>query len=140
MPDLETPYGIVDADALVHCSNDTTVIQQAVDLFDTIRARCEPDGLRDDLLRLHAMAHTVINGASLSCSTDDLTLVEQADCTIEELDDWIMVLKKMILALRPLQATEHAGVDPESVRQQIRFLASGTPAHADFLSRALQAI
>lgn len=82
---------------------DTTVIQQAVDLFDTIRARCEPDGLRDDLLRLHAMAHTVINGASLSCATDDLTLVEQADCTIEELEDWIMVLEKMILALRPLQ-------------------------------------
>ncbi|CAE6872853.1 hypothetical protein R75465_08399 [Paraburkholderia aspalathi] len=39
-----------------------------------------------------------------------------------------------------LQAAEHAGVDPESVRQQIRFLASGTSVHADFLSRALQAI
>jgi hypothetical protein len=92
MPDLETPYGIVDADALESLQQryDTTVIQQAVDLFD-------------NLLRLHAMAHTVINGASLSCSTDDLTLVEQADCTIEELEDWIMVLEKMILALRPLQ-------------------------------------
>ncbi|WP_253958972.1 Tn3 family transposase post-transcriptional regulator TnpC [Paraburkholderia fungorum] len=85
MSDLETPYGIVDADALESLQQryDTTVIQQAVDLFDTIRARCEPDGLRDDLLRLHAMAHTVINGASLSCATDDLTLVEQADCTVE---------------------------------------------------------
>jgi hypothetical protein len=49
------------------------------------------------------MAHTVINGASLSCATDDLTLVEQADCTIEELEDWIMVLERMILALRPLR-------------------------------------
>ena len=39
-----------------------------------------------------------------------------------------------------LQAAEHAGVDPESVRKQIRSLASRTSVHADFLSRALQAI
>ena len=105
MPDIETPYGIVDADALQSLQQryDTTVIQQAVDLFDTIRARCEPDGLRDDLLHLHGMAHTVINGAGLSIPTDDLTLVEQADCIIEELEDWMMVLERMILALRPLQ-------------------------------------
>lgn len=105
MPDIETPYGVVDADALQSMQQryDTMIIQQAVDLFDMIRARCGPDGLRDDLLRLHGMAHTVINGASLSYSTDDLTLGEQADCTIEELEDWVMTLEKMILALRPLQ-------------------------------------
>ncbi|MFK0380347.1 transposase [Pandoraea sp. NPDC090278] len=74
-----------------------------MDQFDSLRARCGPDGLRDDLLRLHGMAHTVINGASLSYSTDAPTLVEQADCTIEELEGWVMMLEKMILALRPLQ-------------------------------------
>jgi hypothetical protein len=105
MPDIETPYGVVDADALQSLQQryDTTVIHQAVGLFDTIRTRCGPAGLRDDLLRLHCMAHTVINGASLSYSTDDLTLVEQADCVIEELEDWMMMLDRMILALRPLQ-------------------------------------
>lgn len=105
MPDIETPYGPVDAEALQSLQQryDTLVIQQAVDLFDTIRVRCGPDGLRDDLLRLHSMAHTVINGASLSCSTDDLTLTEQADCVIEELEDWLLVLDRMVLALRPLQ-------------------------------------
>jgi hypothetical protein len=39
-----------------------------------------------------------------------------------------------------LQAATHAGVDPDSVRERIRLLASGTSAHADFMSRALQAI
>lgn len=105
MPDIETPYGHVDADALQSLQQryDTLAIQQAVDLFDTIRARCGPDGLRDDLLRLHGMAHTVVNGASLVYSTDDLTLVEQADCLIEELEDWQLVLERMLCALRPLQ-------------------------------------
>jgi len=39
-----------------------------------------------------------------------------------------------------LQAATHAGVDPDSVRERIRLLASGTSAHADFMSRVLQAI
>ncbi|MDR6484840.1 UNVERIFIED_ORG: hypothetical protein ABIC72_006083 [Burkholderia sp. 1988] len=39
-----------------------------------------------------------------------------------------------------LQAATHAGVDPESVRKQIRSLASGTSVHSDFMSRVLQAI
>ncbi|WP_279635316.1 Tn3 family transposase post-transcriptional regulator TnpC, partial [Cupriavidus lacunae] len=77
MPDIETPYGAVDADALQSLRQryDTLVIQRAVDQFDSLRARCGPDGLRDDLLRLHGMAHTVINGAILSYSTDDMTLL-----------------------------------------------------------------
>ncbi|MFM0515090.1 Tn3 family transposase post-transcriptional regulator TnpC [Paraburkholderia sp. RL17-373-BIF-A] len=114
MPDTETPYGAVDADALQSLQQryDTLAIQQAVDLFDTIRVRCGPDGLRDDLLRLHGMAHTVINGASLSYSTDDLTLVEQTDCVLEELEDWMTVLDRMILALRPLQDLRSQTDDP----------------------------
>ncbi|WP_430233542.1 hypothetical protein [Paraburkholderia tropica] len=39
-----------------------------------------------------------------------------------------------------LQAAGHAGVNPDSVRERIRLLASGTSAHADFMSRVLQAI
>ncbi|WP_254615354.1 hypothetical protein [Cupriavidus basilensis] len=45
----------------------------------------------------------MIIGASLSYSTDDMTLVEQADCVIEELEDWVMMLDRMLAALRPLQ-------------------------------------
>ncbi|MEX3638238.1 hypothetical protein [Paraburkholderia sp. BR14320] len=39
-----------------------------------------------------------------------------------------------------LQAAAHAGVDAESIREQIRLLVSGTSPHADFVNRVLQAI
>ena len=64
---------------------DTTTILRAVDQLDVIRSRCcDPAGLRDDLLRLHGMAHTVINGgALLTYSTSGPPLVEQAEAIIE---------------------------------------------------------
>ncbi|RWA53097.1 transposase [Cupriavidus sp. UYMSc13B] len=107
MPDIDTPYGKVDADALQTLQEtfDTTTILRAVDQLDVIRARCcEPTGLRDDLLRLHGMAHTVINGAPLACSTTGLPLVEQAEAIVEELDDWIVLLKQAVQALRQLES------------------------------------
>ncbi|MGT2454019.1 Tn3 family transposase post-transcriptional regulator TnpC [Cupriavidus basilensis] len=106
MPDTDTPYGRVDAEALqaLRDTFDTTTILRAVDQLDAIRSRCcDPAGLRDDLLRLHGMAHTVINGAALSCSTTGQTLVDQAEAIIEELDDWILLLKRAVQALRPLE-------------------------------------
>ncbi|QEZ48978.1 Tn3 family transposase post-transcriptional regulator TnpC [Cupriavidus oxalaticus] len=106
MPDTDTPYGRVDAEALqvLQETFDTTAILRAVDQLDVIRARCcDPAGLRDDLLRLHGMAHTVINGAALSCSTTGPTLVDQAEAIIEELDDWILLLKQAVCELRPLE-------------------------------------
>ncbi|WP_035878570.1 Tn3 family transposase post-transcriptional regulator TnpC [Cupriavidus sp. amp6] len=105
MPDMDTPYGKVDADALQTLQEtfNTLAILRAVDQLDAIRARCEPDGLRDDLLRLHGMAHTVINGASLSYVTNGPTLMEQFDAVMEELDDWIAMLRQTQRALLPLE-------------------------------------
>lgn len=105
MPDTNTPYGDVDSEALQSLQQtfDTRAILHAVELLDGIRARCGPDGLRDDLLRLHGMAHTVINGASLSYSTDGPTLVEQVDAVLWELDDWIVALQRMRKTLEPLE-------------------------------------
>lgn len=106
MPDIDTPYGRVDAAALhaLRDTFDTTTVLRVVEQLDAIRARCcEPAGLRDDLLRLHGMAHTLINGAALSYPTTGPTLVDQADTIIEELDDWIVLLQQAIQALQPLQ-------------------------------------
>ncbi|QRQ85919.1 Tn3 family transposase post-transcriptional regulator TnpC [Cupriavidus oxalaticus] len=107
MPDIDTPYGKVDAEALqaLRDTFDTTTILRVVDQLDAIRARCcEPAGLRDDLLRLHGMAHTVINGAALAYSTTAPNLVDQAEDIIEELDDWVLLLKRAVQALRPLES------------------------------------
>ncbi|WP_186426159.1 Tn3 family transposase post-transcriptional regulator TnpC [Cupriavidus metallidurans] len=106
MPDTDTPYGRVDTGALqaLQKSFDTTTIMRVVDQLDAIRSRCsDPAGIRDDLLRLHGMAHTVINGASLSYATTGPTLVEQTESVIEELDDWILLLKRALQTLRQLE-------------------------------------
>lgn len=60
-------------------SFDTTDILAAVDVIDGIRARvCEPDQMRKELLLLHSMAHTLINGAQLADSSE-LDIWELAD-------------------------------------------------------------
>jgi hypothetical protein len=105
MPETKTPYGDVDSEALqgLRQSFDTRTILHAVELLDGIRARCAPDGLRDDLLRLHGMAHTVINDASLAYSTDGPTLVEQVDAVLMELGDWLPALGRVRQSLEPLE-------------------------------------
>ncbi|QRQ85592.1 Tn3 family transposase post-transcriptional regulator TnpC [Cupriavidus oxalaticus] len=107
MPDIDTPYGKVDAEALQALQEafDTFAILRVLDQLDAIRARCcDPAGLQDDLLRLHGMAHTVINGAALSCSTTGPTLVDQADAIVEELDDWILLFRQAVQVLRQLES------------------------------------
>ncbi|CAN7782202.1 Tn3 family transposase post-transcriptional regulator TnpC [Cupriavidus necator] len=106
MPDTRTPYGKFDAAALAALREtfDTTAILSLVDQLDAIRARYgAPSGLRDDLLRLHGMAHTVMNGAGLAYATTGPTLLDQADEVLDELDDWIAMLKRAVQALEPLQ-------------------------------------
>lgn len=61
----ETYYGTVSTKKLekLQQSFDTTDILAAIDTIDQIRYRiCKPEGMRDELLKLHSMAHTLING------------------------------------------------------------------------------
>jgi hypothetical protein len=74
---VETAHGRLDRAALEQArdSYDTTALLRTLDEFaELMRQACAQDGLRDMLLRLHAMAHTVINGAEVSVSTDRETL------------------------------------------------------------------
>jgi len=112
MPDTQTPYGPVDTEALrrLQDSFDTIEILRIVDLVDTIRTRFhEPAGIRDDLLQLHGMAHTVLNGASLVSGAANPALVEQAETIVEELEDLIRLLQRAVQALRPLELLRPSG-------------------------------
>ena len=65
--EIPTPYGRVREKALeeLQSSFDTRQLLAAVDQGDQLCAQWREE-LRDDLLTLHAMAHTVINGAPLT--------------------------------------------------------------------------
>jgi len=94
---LSTPYGLIDRAALAQAeqSFDTRALMAMVDELDRfiIGAR-QQDGLRDHLLQVHAMAHSVINGARLSVpageslpdSVGDVLL--EIDALIEKLERW----------------------------------------------------
>ncbi len=79
---IDTEVGRVDATALEELQENfyTYEIPDLVDALDEWRGRIgDPDGLRADLLRLHAMAHTLVNGAPLSVSAEDEAIWELAD-------------------------------------------------------------
>lgn len=105
LPTVSTPYGMVDKTVLEKLRNDypTGQLLQLVDLIDAISARLvDPDGVRADLLRLHAMAHTVINGAALTVAPDETNVWEMADELATEFKDWIELLSRAVDRLTPL--------------------------------------
>ena len=66
-----TAYGRLDKAALTRLQStyDTSKLLRAVEQLDRIVGNARgQDGLRDVLLRLHGMAHVVVNGAGLSGS------------------------------------------------------------------------
>lgn len=93
----ETPYGRLDVAALnaAQGSFDTSKLLQMVDELDAVLvATREEDGLRDMLLRLHGMAHTVINGAGLSVPANEETLPELAFDVASEVVEIISTLRR----------------------------------------------
>ncbi len=61
------------------------------------------DGLRDAVLRLHGMAHTVINGARLASSANRETLPELAWDVASDLREAVDTLQRWIKLLEPLE-------------------------------------
>ena len=102
---FDTAVGRVDATALenVQENYETHELLDLVDALDQWRSRIgDADGLRADLLRLHAMAHTLVNGAALSVSAEDQAIWELADDLESELMEIEEGAKRAMKLLRPL--------------------------------------
>ncbi len=102
----ETPYGAVDTHALqvLESSYDTTRLLAAVDTLDAVRTRLyDPEGLRDDLLRLHGIAHTLINGASPAVPCQRESVVDLLTDAMDQIDQHVENLLALRDTLQPLE-------------------------------------
>lgn len=100
---IQTPYGAVRAEGLeeLRRSFDTRQILEAVDDLDRFCALWKRE-MRADLLRLHGMAHTVINDAPLTIVQGEESMSEAAYSIAEEFRDWQQSLRSAIARLDQL--------------------------------------
>lgn len=102
-----TPYGEVDAAALetLQSGYDTTRLLDAVDRLDDVRTSLyDPEVLREDLLRLHSMAHAVVNGASPPVGSQDDRFVDQVSDVLDQIDHYVAELLSIREVLQPLES------------------------------------
>jgi hypothetical protein len=66
------------------------------------RLKAAASGLRADVLRLHAMAHALVNGAPLTTDVENLAIWELADALESELMEIEEGAKRAMKLLRPL--------------------------------------
>jgi hypothetical protein len=103
-----TAYGPVDAVALraLQDTYDTTGLLAGVDqLAIAGQQLVDPDGLRAELLRVHAMAHAVLNGAPLLVAAGGVTLAESAvdlDAALDDLARTVLAVRDRVRALTAL--------------------------------------
>ncbi len=82
-----TPYGEVDGKALESLREgyDTSQLLNLVDRLDACLAAIGGVGsIRDDFLRLHAMAMTVLEGSPLAVATSDVDSIWEEAMTLQE--------------------------------------------------------
>ncbi len=91
---IQTPFGELRAARLeeLQASFDTRQILAAIDDLDRFCTQWKRE-LRADLLTLHAMAHTVINGAPLTTVQREESMSEAAFSIAEEFRDWQQSLR-----------------------------------------------
>jgi hypothetical protein len=103
----QTAYGCVVTKALreLQASFDTTQLLDAVTHLDSLRAVVtDTAGLRANLLRLHAMANTVINGGPLTAIGDEETITELTADVQAQLEELQATLFTVFTAVAPLEA------------------------------------
>jgi hypothetical protein len=79
MHSTDTAVGRLDTTALEELQEnfDTRELLELVDELHEWPGRIgDPDGLRADVLQLHAIAHTLVNGAPLTTNVENLAIWE----------------------------------------------------------------
>ena len=101
---VKTSFGPVDGQALEELQNsfDTTGLLRAVDAIDQVRYR--DDGLREDLLNLHGMAHNLINQDYSAGTPKDESIGELADRLTGDILECIAHLEQAYEAVKPLES------------------------------------
>lgn len=101
---VDTAYGRLDRSALEKARNsyDTTCLLRTVDeLAELLGVAMGEDGWHDQLLRLHRMAHTIINDAGFTGS-EVMTLPELASEITGQLHEAVGRLQSWIQCIKPL--------------------------------------
>jgi hypothetical protein len=110
---ISTAHGLVNRSALedLQGSFDTLPLLRGVDAVDgLVRDMRSEGGVRDQLLQLHAMASTVLNGAGLA-GPSDATLPDAAIDLIERLNEARQVIDMLNLVVAPLARLAPHDVD-----------------------------
>ena len=104
---VQTPYGEVRARGLeeLRSSFDTRRLLQTVEVIDRFCGQWKRE-LRDDLLAIHSMAHTVVNGAALSAAPGDGSLPGAAYSVGEEFREWRESLAAAVALLDQIADSE----------------------------------
>jgi hypothetical protein len=99
-----TPYGKAQTDALerLEGSFETQQLLNAVDQLDRLGELVTAPEFRDDLLRLHGMAHTIINGAAMAAPAGGEAIWELAGSLSMQLEEIVEDLTETVDLLNRL--------------------------------------
>jgi hypothetical protein len=113
----KTPFGPVNAAALKRLqeSFETRRLLDAVDRMDRLAELVGDSSFREDLLRLHGMAHTIVNNAPKTVTSGKERIWELAGSLAMELEERVEELNATLELLNQLAelAPESASDDAE---------------------------
>lgn len=100
----KTAYGVVNAEVLerLEQSFETQRLLEAVDQLDRFAGLATDGTLRQDMLRLHGMAHTILNGAPITVRAGRKRIWELAVDLSMEIEDAVEGLSAALRLLEQL--------------------------------------
>lgn len=116
----KTTFGVVNAEVLedLEQSYETQRLLEAVDQLDRFAALATEGTWRENLLRLHGMAHTVLNGAPITIRPGRKRIWELATDLSMELEEVVEGLTATLRLLEPLAELAPFGDEDEDEEEE----------------------